>query len=162
MIGSPATSRWLFSALASLSALALLRRDAAAQEPGRWIPAASTSISSIFLDRITLRRLEGGVVEVWFEERFERIQEDSTPFDLYGVLRRDGSGMRKFYYTRVRKLENFDCIGRRFVLRQLLFYGPDGRVVEQVEMPDPKYQVVVPDTISELLHTAVCRLAGEG
>lgn len=121
-----------------------------AQAPDRWVQYATSKNASYFYDQESLRRLDGGIVELWDRTKFNAPQLDSAWVAGAGST-------RKYLYVETRVLVWVLCAKRVFINRKLLRHGPAGNVEETSDFTDSILEgPVVPDTIGDFLFRRAC------
>jgi len=125
-----------------------------AQPKPRWIPTVVEKDSRVFIDVASLRLLEAEVVEATVERRYSQIREDSVLLETSTPSR---MMFRRFYYTRSRGVQRFDCVGRRAALLRMAWYDAGGEEVRTISF-DARYRGGLPEMGQRNLDEA-CRLA---
>lgn len=113
---------------------------ASAQE-GRWkyvgMGANDTVIS---VDAATMKRNKWGV-DVWIQ--YFRTPKSRVTF----------KGAPE---SKTMQLANINCEGRTMATKSFIVYGEDESVLESSTYHSPQWDTVAPDTIGEMVMTAVC------
>jgi hypothetical protein len=86
----------------------------------------------VFIDKPTVRKLTSDKTELWAEMHFENGE-------------------------RTKFLMQINCGDRSYLVKSEVVYGSGGEVVESRTHRAPALQYVVPDSVSEVIHRAICR-----
>jgi hypothetical protein len=116
-------------------------------QSGRWVQIAAGEHTTIFADRLSIRR-EGARVRIWTKWAFSTEQDISS------------SANKK--YRSQKNLDVYHCGNRTSATLQSISYSgadADGDVVDSTTYPDAlaRYAEVVPESVGESILLFVCR-----
>jgi hypothetical protein len=146
MPAQPLNERVGFAVVAMSMLLALSPRPMAAQSD-RWIEVAAGSTTTVFADRVSIRR-EGARVKVWTKWIFSDERKVEYLVDKT--------------YRSQKSLDIYNCANRTSATLQAIYYAESdasGDVVDSSSWPESRvrFSELAPETVGESILEYVCR-----